>query len=103
MSSSGLSRRLPAPKYHRLAVKPTTRLGKWALGLAAASIVFMMSSKVMGPLGGFPALVCGLAGGGVALVAIVRRGERSVAAFAALVPFVNALVFLAADLFGGNS
>lgn len=103
MSSSGVSGRLPAPKHHRLAVGPTTYLGKWALGLAVASIAFMVSWRLMGPLGGFPALVCGLAGGVVALVAIVRRGERSVAAFAALVPFLNALVFLVADLVGGNS
>lgn len=103
MSSSGLSGQLPAPRHHRLAVKPTTYLGKWALGLAAASIVFMMSWRVMGPVGGFPSLVCGLAGGVVALVAIFRRGERSVAAFAALVPFLNTLVFLVAEFVGGNS
>jgi hypothetical protein len=56
----------------------------------------------MGRLGGIPGLALGLAGGVVGLVAIFRRGERAVTVFAALVPFLNAGVFLLAELLLGH-
>lgn len=100
---ASLSQRLPVKRRRRLAVRPMTPLGMWALILAAASIVLTLGWMLMGPLGGFPGLVCGLAGGIVALVAIVRRGERSVTVFAALVPFLNAVVFVLGELLIGHA
>jgi hypothetical protein len=102
MSSRGLPHPLRVKKQHRFVVRPTTRLGKWAAGFAAASIVLLLGWRLMGPLGGFPGLACGLAGGVLALGAILRRGERSVAVFAALVPFLNVVVFLLAELLIGH-
>jgi hypothetical protein len=56
----------------------------------------------LGRLGGIPALALGFAGGVVGLVAIVRRGGRAVSVFAALVPFVNAVVFLLVEFLVGH-
>jgi hypothetical protein len=72
------------------------------VGLEAASVVLLLGWSFMGRLGGFPALVLGLVGGVVALVAIFRRGERALTVFAALVPFVNVVVFLLAEFLVGH-
>ncbi len=102
MPSGGVQERLPVGKGHRHAILPTTYVGNWAVGLAVASIVANFSWKLMGPLGGFPSLIFGLAGGIVALVAIFRRGERAVTVFAALLPFLGAVVFVLAELLIGH-
>lgn len=102
MTSGGLSQRLPVKKPRRFAVLPHTRPGKWAVALAVASVVLMAGWRLMGPVGGFPALVCGLAGGVAALIAIFRNGERAVAVFAALVPFLNTIVFVLAEFLIGH-
>jgi hypothetical protein len=98
MSSEGLPYRLPTKKGRRLAVLPTTQLGKWAVGLAGASVVLLFGWSLVGRLGGVPGLAFGLAGGVLALVAIVRRGERALTVFAVLLPFLTVLVFLLAEL-----
>ena len=94
MSSSGIHQRLPVEKRRRFAVAPTTRLGKWAVALAAVSFVVGMGWRLMGPVGGFPMIVVALAGGGVALRAIFRDGERALTVFAALVWFLLAVALL---------
>ena len=88
-----------AGERHRLAIWPTTSLGTWAVGLAAAGVVLIVGWSFLGPLGGLPGLACGLVGGVLALVAILRRGERALTVFAALFPFLNAVVFLLAEVF----
>jgi hypothetical protein len=95
--------RSPVKKRRRFAVWPTTRLGSWAVGLAAASVALLFGWSLMGRLGGVPGLAFGLAGGVVALVAIFRREERAVTVFAALVPFLNVVVFLLAELLIGHA
>ncbi len=72
------------------------------MGLAAANVVLVLGWKLMGPLGAFPGFACGLAGGVVALVAIVRRGERALTAFAALLPFLLVVTFVLAELLIGH-
>jgi len=84
-------------------VLPTTQLGKWAFGLAAVSVVLLFGWSLMGRLGGVPGLAFGLAGGVLALVAIFRRGERALTVFAALLPFLNVLIFLLAELLIGHA
>ncbi len=98
MTSGGHAHRLGG--HHRVAVLPTTRAGAWAVGFAAASIVLQSAWMLMGPLGGFPGLLAGLIGGIVALVAILRRSERAISVFIALVPFVGVVVFVLAELIG---
>ena len=103
MTSGHLPHRLPSSKGHQFAIVPTTRLGKWAVGLAVASVLFNFTWRLMGPLGGFPSLAFGLAGGIVGLVAIFQRSERAVSVFVALVPFVGVIVFLLAEFLIGHN
>jgi hypothetical protein len=102
MSSGGLPYRSPSKHRRRVVVLPTTALGKWAIASAVASVVLLLSWTVAGRVGGIPGLALGLAGGVLALVAILRRGERALIVFAALLPFLNVLVFLLADLLTGH-
>lgn len=102
MTSGGFQHRLPAGGHAGRPLLPTTRLGRRALALAAASVITSFAWRVMGPLGGFPSLVLGVASGIVALVAIIRRGERSATAFLALLPFAGAVVFVLAEFLVGH-
>ena len=102
MPSGGLPYRLPTKKTRRFVVLPTTQLGKWAVGLAAAGVVLLMGWSLMGRVGGVPGLAFGLAGGVLAIVAVFQRGERALTVFAALLPFLNVLVFLLAELLIGH-
>lgn len=100
MTSGGHAHRFGGP--HRVAVLPTTRAGTWAVGFAAVSIVLQPAWMLMGPLGGFPGLLSGLIGGIVALVAILRRSERAISVFIALVPFVGVIVFVLGEFLIGH-
>jgi hypothetical protein len=102
MSSGGLPYRLPARKRRRVVVLPTTQLGWWAVGLAVASVVLLLSWSLMGRLGGVPGLALGFGGGVLALAAIFGNGERALTVFAALVPFLNALGFVLGSLLFGE-
>ncbi len=102
MGSGAVRQRLPVKKARRIAILPTTRLGRWSVRLAAASVVLVLAWRVMGPAGAAPGFACGLVGGVVALVAIFRRGERAITVFAALVPLVFVLVFVLAELIIGH-
>jgi hypothetical protein len=102
VSSGRLGYRSPAEQGRRVTFRPSTRLGTWSVGLAVASIVLLAGWSVMGRLGGVPGLVLGLAAGVVALLAVVRRGERALTVFAALVPFLNVVVFLVVELVVGH-
>jgi hypothetical protein len=68
----------------------------------AGFILLNFAWKLMGPFGGFPGLVLGVIGGALALVAIFRRGERSLAVYASLVPFASIVAFVLADVFIGH-
>ena len=67
----------------RTSVLPTTLLGRWAVGLAAAFFALWPD------------------GGVVALVTIVRARERALTVFAALAPLAFAAAFVVAELIGG--
>ena len=88
---------IAAGHRRRVAVLPTTSAGWWAIGLAVLAQALVMAWTVL-PLGGLAGFVCGLAGGGVALLAIVRRRERAVTVFLALLPAVFVVVFVVAEL-----
>ena len=102
MSSGGLPYRSPSKQGRRVVFLPTTPLGTWAIGLAAASVVLVFGWASLGRLVGVPALALGLAGGALALVAIIRHGERALTVFAALLPFLNVLFFVLAELLIGH-
>jgi hypothetical protein len=102
MTSGEVPRRLPARRRRGPVIRPTTRLGRWAVGLAAANVVLVLGWRLMGPLGAFPGFACGVAGGILALLALLRRGERALTVFAALLPSAFVLVFVLAELLVGN-
>jgi hypothetical protein len=102
MSGGRSPDRLPAEPWNHLVVWPRTRLGEWAVGLSAASVVLLLGWSLVGRLGGVAALAMGLAGGVAALVAILRRGERALVVLVALLPFLTVVAFLIAELVGGH-
>jgi len=102
MSNGAVHQRLPARKARRIPILPTTRLGRWAVGLAAANVVLVLGWRLMGPLGAAPGFVSGLAGGVVALVAIFRRGERAITVLASILPLVLVVAFVLAELLVGH-
>jgi hypothetical protein len=76
---------------------PSTRLGWYSIGLAATFVVlFMINAAVLLPAPGvvpwreafvgIVLLVCGLGGGIAALIALIRRHERSALVWLALLP-----------------
>lgn len=91
----------PAEHRPRTTILPTTNLGRWAVGLAAAFLPLVFAAAVV-PRGAALGFVCGLAGGVVALMAIVRERERAVTVFAALVPLAIAVAFALAELITGS-
>jgi hypothetical protein len=65
-------------------------------------VALLLGWPLLGRLGGIPALALGLAGGVVALVAILRRGERGLAVLAAFLPFASVALFVLAELLVGH-
>ena len=72
---------------------PHTKLGWWAISFAIASILLMFGWMFL-PGGAGLSFLCGLAGGIMALIAIIRQHERSWAVWLALLPMLNVFVFL---------
>ena len=83
----------------RVLFLPRTEVGGWAVWLAVAFFGLVLLGTVV-PRGGGLAFVCGLLGGVLALVAIVREHERALTVFAALVPLAFAVGFVVAQLVG---
>lgn len=73
--------------------RPHTKLGWWAIGLAIAGILLVFAWTIL-PGGAILGFLCELAGGIVALVAIIRQHERSWMLWLALLPMLNVFVFL---------
>lgn len=95
--------RLPAsalPPRRRILGRPSTRLGWWAVALAATFVVlFMINSFVfmpstvetplrqtLLPFYGITMLLCGLASGIVGLIAVIWQHERSWLVWLTLLP-----------------
>jgi hypothetical protein len=85
---------------HVVPILPTTRPGRWAVRLAIAYVVLMLAWAIL-PGGAGLGLACGLVGGVAALVAL-RRGERALTVFAAVLPLVLVVFFVAAELLIGH-
>ena len=91
--------------------RPSSRLGWWAVGLAAVFLLMYVVNSVVfvGVLGtratpawlqpllifyGFLLLFCGLAAGILGLIAILRRRERSWLVWLTLLPLLLVVVLL---------
>ena len=97
MSVRAEHRQSPGARRPRITLLPTTRLGWWAVGLAAAFFPFVLAV----PRGAFLGFLCGLAGGIAAIVAVVQDQERAVIVLAALIPLAIPIAFVLAELVGG--
>ena len=86
---------------HAFHVRPTTRLGRWAIIVGLGYFLFMPLWSFL-PGGAVLAFLCGIAGGVVAIVAVARRGERGLLAYAAIVPLVLVVAFILAELLIGH-
>lgn len=93
--------RAPVKHRPRITILPTTKLGWWAVGLAAAFFPLVFTAAVV-PRGAAFGFLCGLTAGAVGLMAVVRDRERAVTVFAAVVPLVIAVAFVLAELVSGN-
>lgn len=102
MASGAVHQGQPVKKGRRMTILPTTPLGSWSLRLAVAAVVLVLGWRLMGPLGAAPGFALGLAGGVAALVAVLRRGERAITVFAALLPLAFVIAFLLAELIVGH-
>jgi hypothetical protein len=81
--------------------KPATRLGWWAVWLMLAyAVLYVITMAVIAlraslpPVYGIIMLLCGLAAGVVALIAVVKKGERAWLVWLALVPGLFVLFLL---------
>ena len=81
---------------NRFFKRPHTKLGWWAVGLAATSVVLLLAWSFL-PGGALLSFLCGLAGGIIALIALIRQGERSWLVFLCLLPMLNVIVFILAE------
>jgi hypothetical protein len=88
-------------------VLPTSRLGKWALGAAAAGAVGLWLGTVMPERGAWSAvgmagtsvgLALGVAGGIIAVAAVWLHGDRAIAVVAAFVPFTGSVYLIRRSL-----
>jgi hypothetical protein len=98
MTTAGSTHRLPDGSRRRF--WPRTRVGTWAIGLAIASVVLGGPLSRLGLLGGITGLAVGAAGGLVALIAILRRRERAISVFLAVVPLAFVVLFVVLELTG---
>lgn len=87
---------------------PSTRLGWWSVGLAAAFGILMINNSAIFmrlpedvtwrvtvlPFYGIFMMLCGLAAGIVGLIAVTRQRERSWLVWLAILPGLFALVFV---------
>ena len=76
---------------------PSTPLGWWAVGLGVASFLLQFAWMFLAG-GALASFLCGLAGGIIALIAILRRGERSWLVYLAILPMFGIFIFLLGEV-----
>lgn len=93
----------------RAMVWPTSRFGRWAVGTAAVGAAGLLLGTVVperavwsriGLAGASAGLALGLAGGMLAVIAIVFRGDRAIGVIAAFVPFAGSVYLIRRSLAG---
>ena len=91
----------PSEHRPRITILPTTHLGRWAAGLAAAFFPLVFAAALV-PRAAALGFLCGLAGGAAALMAIIRDRERALSVFAALVPLAVGVGFVIVEVMSRN-
>ena len=94
--------------WHSLLRRPSTRLGRWSVGLAVTSVVLnLINSAIITRLIGsnlwrariglpfsFVMLSCGLVAGIVGVIALKRRHEHSLFVWLALIPGLGVILLV---------
>ena len=81
-----------ASLWKRFFAVPSTQLGRWAVGLAVGSIVLILAWSILG--GAMLGFLCGIVGGVLALIAVIRQHERSWLVFLSILPLFWVLIFI---------
>ncbi len=90
---------------------PRTRLGWWAIGLGLGTLLLPLLARLVSALltalsGGMQVAVgvfgllmvlCGIAGGIIGLIAVIRRHERSILVWAAILVGLSNLLLLGGE------
>jgi hypothetical protein len=84
----------------RLELAPNTTLGRWSVGLAGGFVVLNALWRVL-PGAGRLAVGCGVAAGVAAVVALIGRGERGLAVWAAIMPLLAVVGFVLVEFLIG--
>lgn len=79
--------------WRRIIRWPSTRLGWWSAALAAANIVLVLAWSIL-PGGALLGFICGLVGGVLALLAVMRQHERSWLVFLSILSLCWVLLFV---------
>ena len=103
----------PTGKQRKFLARPATRLGRWSVALAAAFAAYSSSTPrcscacrrhpgqpIVGPFYGIAMLLCGLAAGVTAAIAVVRQGERSWLVWLPLLPALFVLFLVVGEFVG---
>jgi len=103
----------PTGNRRKFLARPATRLGRWSVALAAAFVVmFIINAAVFMrlpeapwqpsvlPFYGIAMLLCGLAAGVTAALAVVRQGERSWLVWLPLLPCLFVLFLVVGEFVG---
>ena len=77
---------------------PHAKLGWWAIGLAIASFLLSFAWMFL-PGGAMLSFLCGLAGGIIALIAVIREHERSWMVWLSILPMFGVVVFILGEIF----
>jgi hypothetical protein len=72
---------------------PSTQLGGWAVRLAGASIVLILAWSIL-PGGAMLGFLCGISGGVIALISVIRQHERSWLVFLSILPLLWVFIFI---------
>jgi hypothetical protein len=96
-------------------LRPTTRLGRWAVGIAALFIVlFLVNAQVFVPVAsgalaaawqqallpyfGVFVMLCAVLAGIIGLIAVIRQHERSWLVWLTILPLVFVLILVLGEL-----
>jgi len=88
---------LPTKRAPRLRILPGSNLGWWAMGCAASGIALTFAWPFM-PFGAWPGFMFQIAGGVLALAAIIRKRDRAVTVIVSVLPMLFVIWFIAVEL-----
>lgn len=84
-------------RLRHFVIAPTTERGRWAVALAALSILLTVTWSLV-PSGGMIGFAAGVASGVMGALAIVRDHDRAITVWLTLVPFLLVVAFVIGEI-----